>query len=377
MRHRHAGIDGDRLRRRKGLEHIEYWSRRNLGSLQTLEPVGRCRRREPRGDQRHELVTPLDAIAIGSEARVGGQVREPDGVAEARPLTLTADANGNGSVGRGECLVRNDVRVGVAATPWRPAGHERVLGLVREDGERALENRDIDPLAIGARPRDEPRKHRDGPEHPGDNVADGNADLRGHAIGVAGDRHQAAAGLDDEVVAGLAGIGTADAVTADGDMHEIRVQSLQGILVEPEAGKAARAEVLDEHVPPADELPQHLAAGVRVKIEPEAPLVAIDGQEIRGRTGASCRIADPRWSPTPRRIAFGRLDLDDLRTEVGQEHRAVRPGQDGRTIEDAQSVEWSGRNGRGSHGRDGTAVADGRAPNPAQPAALALRPARA
>ena len=38
----------------------------------------------------------------------------------------------------------------------------------------------------------------------------------------------------------------------------------------------------------------------------------------------------------------GRLDLDHLGPQVGQDHRAIGPGEGPGEIKNAQSVEWSG-----------------------------------
>src|SRR6185369_4633943 len=165
----------------------------------------------------------LDPIAVRGEARVRAQARQPDGRPEPRPLSLAADTEGDLAVAGPERLVGNDARVRVAAPSRRTAGDERVLGLVDEDGERALEQRDIDPLAPGATarafalvapagratlPREQAREHTDHPEQAADDVAHRDADLHRPAFGLAGDGHEPAHGLDHEVVARLARVGT-------------------------------------------------------------------------------------------------------------------------------------------------------------------------
>ena len=123
------------------------------------------------------------------------------------------------------------------ALPSRPGAtpvDERVLGLVDEAGEGRAEERDVDPLAARRRSRtpvalapDQRGQDADRPEHPGHDIADRDADL-GRAAAVlvrrAGDRHEPARGLDDEVVAGPVG-GRADRpVAGDGEVDEARVQ---------------------------------------------------------------------------------------------------------------------------------------------------------
>ena len=88
-----------------------------------------------------------DAHAVVDEARFVEQVRPCPARAQARPLTFCRDRDRDLAIGRGERLVRDDVRVGVAAPRRLRAGGKRVLGLVDERGQRRLEQRDIDALA--------------------------------------------------------------------------------------------------------------------------------------------------------------------------------------------------------------------------------------
>src|SRR5262249_26778171 len=69
--------------------------------------------------------------------------------------------------------------------------------------------------------------------------------------------------------------------------------------------------------------------------------------------------ADPGRAPAAGRVALWRLDLDHVRAEVTEHHRAVRPGEDSRAIDDADAFERAG------HGRDGRGGSLGRGPQPA------------
>ena len=143
-----------------------------------------------------------------------GELGQADRRPEARPLALAPDADRDLAVGGRERLVRHDARVGVAAPDGRDAGHERGLGLVDEHRERALEERDVDALAVAPVPlRTHARAPRSRPSSPASSetapnsplhdVADRDADLHRPPVRLAGDRHQAANRLDHEVVAGL------------------------------------------------------------------------------------------------------------------------------------------------------------------------------
>ena len=199
--------------------------------------------------------------------------------------------------------------------------------------------------AVGSLAGDQRRQDAHGPEHPGHHVADRDADL-GRAAAVlvrrAGDRHQAARGLDDEVVARPVGGGSVGAVAGDGEVDEARIQPLELVVVEAEAGEAAGPEVLDEDVAAAEQPAQDLGARLRLEVEPDRSLVPVDGQVVGGGSGPVGLGPDPRRPPGARPVAVGWLDLDDVRPEIAQEHRAVRPGQDRRAIDDGQSGQRPG-----------------------------------
>ena len=76
----------------------------------------------------------------------------------------------------------------------------------------------------------------------------------------AGDRHEAARGLDDEVVARSVRSRSVGAVAGDGEVDQARIQPLELVVIEAEAREATRPEVLDQDVAAAEEPPQDLGA---------------------------------------------------------------------------------------------------------------------
>jgi hypothetical protein len=147
----------------------------------------------------------------------------------------------------------------VAVPPRVRAGHERVLGDVDERRESAVEQRDLDQLAVPApvtsAERSDDRRRR---VEAGEHVDDRDADLHRRPVRLARDRHQAGLGLDDEVVAGsVAGLATAEAI--DRAIDHVRSAPSDGVIVEAEASCSARAEVLDHHI------------GARTQLERELP----------------------------------------------------------------------------------------------------------
>ena len=186
---------------------------RDLGRVEGAQPVGRRSAGEPRGEDRAQLGSVLDPVAVRREPRVRRRASGRPSAAQSRGHWRSRPGRDRDrAVGRRERLVRHDVRVGVAEPARRDAADEGVLGLVDEDGEgrrRAARRRPAGRAGGRARPaRSRPTsaaRIADRPEHPRHDVADRDADLGRLATGGvrrAGDRHQPARRLDHEVVAG-------------------------------------------------------------------------------------------------------------------------------------------------------------------------------
>ena len=98
-----------------------------------------------------------------------------------------------------------------------------------------------EPVAL---PPGERRQDPDRRVEPGRDVGDRDADLRRDAavrVGLAGDRHQAGLGLEQEVVAGAADERAGRAVAADREVDQARVDRAQRLVAEPEPLEAVRA----------------------------------------------------------------------------------------------------------------------------------------
>ena len=107
--------------------------------------VDRVANREARIGRRSARLTTRSPLVAKRASR--GEARQPDRLAQPRPLALAADGNRQLAVRRAERLVRDEVRVGVAHPARRGPADERVLRLVDEHRQRRLEQRDVDPLA--------------------------------------------------------------------------------------------------------------------------------------------------------------------------------------------------------------------------------------
>jgi hypothetical protein len=137
--------------------------------------------------------------------------------------------------------------VRVAVARGLRARDERALGDVHERRERHVVERDLDSPA-GA--LDQRGQDRGRGRVAGEHVDDGHADLRRRPVGLAGDRHQAALGLEDEVVAG-----PVVAEAADRAVDQLRVLARELLVPGAEPLGGAGPEVLDHDVRVAGEPP--------------------------------------------------------------------------------------------------------------------------
>jgi hypothetical protein len=96
-------------------------------------------------------------------------------------------------------------------------------------------------------------------------------------------------------------------------------------------------EVLPDDVGDPAEVEEHVAAVRLLEVERHALLAPVDGEEVRALAAVGAEEGRPHAA---HRVAPGRLlDLDHLRAQVGEQHRAVRPGEHAREVEDADAVE--------------------------------------
>ena len=97
---------------------------------------------------------------------------------------------------------------------------------------------------------------------------------------------------------------------------------------------------MDQQVGAIRQAVEQLATDVGPQVDHDAALVAVDRAEV----GAAPILgrAPPRRSPAPALVAGRRLELDDVRPKIGQQHGGERPGQDARAVQDAQAVEREG-----------------------------------
>src|ERR671911_139082 len=118
------------------------------------------------------------------------------------------------------------------------------------------------------------------------------------------------------------------------------IESLNLCLSQTKLLHDARAEVLDEHVGPADERPQLLQVLHSLEVEHHGLLTAVHG-EVVGRLLVA-RLADERRAPPAAVVALpGALDLYHLGASVGQHHGRVGAGQRPGEVDDGCAGERS------------------------------------
>ena len=125
------------------------------------------------------------------------------------------------------------------------------------------------------------------------------------------------------------------AVARDRTIDEVGLRGLQHGVVEPEAGHHAGAEILDHDIGGRDQAADDLDRLGPLQVEDDALLAGVELAE--GGAGA---VAQRR--ARPHHVALGGFELDHLGAEIGQQPRAMRPGDRRREIHDPQAVEGAG-----------------------------------
>ena len=137
--------------------------------------------------------------------------------------------------------------------------------------------------------------------------------------------------MDDRIVSGLQASRSGLAVAGNRAVDQARVQRPHRLVAESQFVETSGLEVFDEDVGLRQQGTQVGRALRVLEVEPDAPLAAIDADEI----GA------PRaheWRPAAGVVAFGRFfDLDDVGAHVAEEHGAERTGEDTREVDDPEA----------------------------------------
>ena len=273
-----------------------------------------------------------DPRGVGPERVALRPLRPPDERGQPLELAVGSHAEDELSVRRLEHAVGNDLRVGVAvALGLLPRQQSRLRHVDQRRQRRGEEVRlDVSSLP-GSLPRRERGEDADRRVAAGEEVRNGDADLRRAGVGGPGDRHEPRAGLREQIEPRSERVRSARAVSGDRSRDELRVLPPHRFGGEAELLEASRRKVFDDDVGAAGEDPHGLGSRLRGEVESDRLLVAVDREEVRrhprggivGRAPAAGDVAVLRV-----------LDLDHAGPEVREHHRAEGARQDPREVED-------------------------------------------
>ena len=198
-------------------------------------------------------------------------------------------------------------------------GGEEDAGLPDRERDACLEQRDIDVLArAGGGPRVQRRHRGERAIQGADEVANRHPNLDRVTALCPGDAHEAGASLGHDVHPRLVSQRAVLSPSRGGHVNESWVDNAKLLVVEVEVGHGARAQVLDDDVGGRDQLAKDLLAAIRLEVDRDRPLVAVEAHE-RGALAI-----DQRRRHAHLVAAVGVFDLDHLGPEVGQLHAAER-----------------------------------------------------
>ena len=228
------------------------------------------------------------------------------------------------------------------AHAWRVlASGEEMRCLARQQADRTIEQRHIDMLAApGSFAHCQRGLDTDHGIKPAGQVRDRNAHLHRLARGFAGQRHEAAHRLDDEIIARFMRARPGLAETGDRAIDETLVGRGKAGVIEPELGQRPGLEVFEHHIGRSGEIAHPRKIVLILEIGHDRALPAIGGVVI-GRLALAIPTLDPWRAPQPRPVPLGAFDLDYIRAEIGENLSGPRPCQDAREFEDLQSGERS------------------------------------
>ena len=125
--------------------------------------------------------------------------------------------------------------------------------------------------------------------------------------------------LGDQVVGGAPGVRAAAAEGRHADHHAVGVGGAHAVAVEGEAAGPLGQAVVNEPVRPGDQLATGAPARLALQVEGHGALAAVERVEVPALALGERVVAAPL-------ISLRRLDLDHVRTQVGQQHGRERPG---------------------------------------------------
>jgi hypothetical protein len=118
------------------------------------------------------------------------------------------------------------------------------------------------------------------------------------------------------------------------NIDDIRPDLAYLLVSQPEPVDSGGADIVDQHVAGLDQAAHGLAALLRLHVPDDGSFAAIEAQVNRPHTGRLGGRADHACG-----VALGRLDLDHVRAQIGQDLRAIGTENDRGQIGDANPGE--------------------------------------
>ena len=201
--------------------------------------------------------------------------------------------------------------------------------MVAERRNLPVQQRCLNPLAVARLVSlSQGCNHSPVGHHPGEEVHQRETHPLRQAVGFAGQVHQPAVGLNDQVIARHIGHGAGAPVAGNGAVDYAGIDGADFVVTQAHAFKGPGAETLDHHVRIGGHLANQLDALRLLEVDGDAALVAVEGYEL----GA---LSVPEGSPVANLVAQGGLlDLHHVGAHIAQQHGTERPRQCPRQIYD-------------------------------------------
>ena len=210
--------------------------------------------------------------------------------------------------------------------------------LLQDERRHRLEHRDLEGRAFA------------GPELPEQGGADcSRGDLAHHMVGnqqrreardtVALQREFGDAGnaLQDAIIGGPATVRAAGTEPGDGAVHQTGLSRATGRGIEAKPRQRLRTNIRDQHVTAGEDGQQRLARLRQFQVKTDRAFAAVEMQVF------ARHLSGRRWTAQgAKQVAARRLDLDDLRSEIGEPQRRSRADDDAGKIKDLDAGQRPG-----------------------------------
>jgi len=231
---------------------------------------------------RHDRLVVLHTQRVGRKARIVGQRRLADHLAELAEEILLRRADRQPAVGGLEHLIRRGAAMTLPQLLRPQPVGEIVRRLVNAERDCGLEQRRLDPLALARLvPRLQGRQHADREIETRADIGDGERNAIGRPVLRPGHRHQPRHRLHHQIEATTLGVRTGLSEARDRTQHQARVARMQRRPADAEPVDHTGTKVLQHDIGAVDQLPEGREIVGILEIEPQAALVAVPQHEGR------------------------------------------------------------------------------------------------